>query len=330
MLKTLSDLTCMSGNEKSIIDVIKNNLTCKADVKTDNMNNLIVSCVHDESLSTVVLSAHMDEPGFIITDITDDGYLKFDIIGDINPTDIVSKQVKIGNCTGIISLKAIHLTTKEEREKPVKTDDLFIDIGAKSKEDAKKTVIPGDYCYFISDFSEFGEASVKGKSLSSRAGCRILVDILNNNSFSKLNLICIFTTQKEVASRGAVVALKSIDNPMLAIVLDGIGCTDNINISKGPVVCYTSEDTLKSRLLINKTEDICFVNKLSVQKMCADKEKTDLISFKSQRTDIPSILIGVPCKYKNTASEAMALNDIGQAYDLIYNLLSEVNNGFIL
>lgn len=320
----------MPGIEDDLINAITGGLSCRTDIKKDKMNNLIISRIYDESLPTVVLSAHMDEPGFIITDITDDGYLKFDTIGDINPSNIVSKQVKIGKNIGIISLKAIHLTTKEEREKPVKISDLFIDIGAKTKNEAGKIVTPGDYCSFVSEFSEFGENSVKGKSLSSRSGCKILIDILNNNIFSKINPICIFTTQKEVSSRGAMVALNNINNAMFAIIIDAINCTEEIKSSSGVVIGFRSDDTAKSRLLADKIENISDINQIKTQKQCVDKLKSDLDSYKSRRMDIPSVLLAIPCKYKNTATEVMDINDVKQVYDMLCSLLSEVNNGFVL
>lgn len=331
MLKSLSDIFCIAGAEDGLIKYIIEKIPCNdAYVKIDGMNNLVVSCMRDKSLPTVILSAHMDEPGFIVTDITDEGYFKFEIIGEIKPSDIISKKVKINDITGIISLKAIHLTTKEEREKPVKISDLFIDVGAKTKEDAHKVAIPGDYCCFSSVFSEFGESLVKGKALSSRVGCKALINIINNNEFSGLNLICMFTTQKEISSRGALVALNDIDNADFSIIIDSVDVAENVKLSKGVVVGYRTDDNVLTRDLIKLIENTGLKNSLSIQKMCCDKVKSDLNSFKSCRADIPSTILALPCKYKNTATEVMSESDISTLYESLYSILSEVNNGTIL
>lgn len=320
----------MPGIEEALIKQIVDNVSYKeADVKVDNMNNLIISCIHGEELPTVVLSAHMDEPGFIITDITDDGYLKFETIGDIKPSDIISKKIKIGELTGIISLKAIHLTTKEEREKLTKISDLLIDVGAETKSEACKIARPGDYCSFEQTYSRFGEGLFKGKALSSRSGCKALIDIINNNKFSNLNLVCIFATQKEVASRGARVALNSVSDVNFAIIVDSVETTENIHLSNGVAIGYRNDDNAATRAFVKSIENINSNNQI-IQKVCCDNIKSDLNMFKSCKADMPSILLALPCKHKNSATEVIAESDFNALYELIFNVLSEVNNGALL
>ena len=319
----------VSGLEDSVINFIRNELReIEADISVDNMGNLFVKSIKNNDYPTIVLSAHMDEVGFIITDITDDGYLKFDKIGDINPSNLISKMVKIGDTTGIIALKAIHLSTKEEREKPIKISDLFIDIGAKSKEEAEEAIEIGDYCAFWGEATDFGSNSLKGKALSSRVGCGILIDILNNNSYSNINLICVFTVQKNIRGRGAEVASNGIDNAENLIVIDGFPANADTNLisGKGTAISLTTNDTEKSQKLINAICDIAKNNDIPIQRGFLAK-KSDLDIYKARRNDIPSATIGIPVKYINTPTEIVENADVKACYNIILGILSEVNNG---
>ena len=158
----------------------------------------------------------------------------------------------------------------------------------------------------------------------------MLIDILNNKNLSDINIICVFTTQKEVASRGAKVALNNIENADFTIVIDSIETTDNIKTANGPVVCFNSNDTSKTCIILNRINDICKNNQLIVQKECSDKQNGDLKAFKSSKSEIPSVLLGVPCKYKNSATEVMSIRDINDLYNIICKLLLEVKNGSVI
>ncbi|MBQ3573924.1 MAG: hypothetical protein IJA16_04940, partial [Clostridia bacterium] len=249
-------------------------------------------------------------------------------IGDINPCNLISKRVKIGAVTGIIALKAIHLTTKEEREKPVKISDLFIDIGAKSKAEAEEVAEIGDYCAFVGEATAFGTNSLKGKALKSRVGCGILMDILKNNTYQNINLICVFTVQNNVQSRGAAVASNGIDNAEYLIVTDGFSVNSDSNLAsgKGASISVTPNDTEKSQKLFDTIGDIAKNNAIPIQRGFFSK-KSDLDIYKSRRNDIPSVAIGVPVKYINTPAEIVENSDIKACHDIILGILAEVNNG---
>lgn len=329
MIKRLSSMVGVSGFEDSVRNFIKNELReIDADISVDKMGNLFVKCIKNNEYPTVVLSAHMDEVGFIITDITDDGYLKFDTIGDIKPCNLISKRVKIGENTGVIALKAIHLTTKEEREKPVKISDLFIDIGAKSKAEAEEVAEIGDYCAFGGEATDFGSNYLKGKALGSRVGCGILLDILKNKACLNINLICVFTVQNNVQGRGAAVASNVIDNAEYLIATDGFSANSDGNLvsGRGAVLSLTPDDTEKSKKLCDAIWNIAKNDAIPTQRGFFSK-KSDLEIYKARRNDIPSVAIGVPVKYINTPTEIVENADIKACYDIILGILAEVNNG---
>lgn len=113
-----------------------------------------------------MICAHMDEVGFIITDITDDGYLKFAHVGGIDARIVADRKVTINNINGVIGLKPIHLLSSDEKEKAVSFKNLFIDIGAKDKSDAEKFVSLGDFAYFRVIIMSLAKALLKQKHLT--------------------------------------------------------------------------------------------------------------------------------------------------------------------
>ena len=122
----------------------------------------------------------MDEVGFIITSISENGMLKFRPVGGIDPRILISKRVHIGKnrIPGVLGIKAIHLQEPNERKNAVKVEQMYIDIGANSKEEAAKLVKLGDYAIFDSKMVEFGENKIKAKALDDRVGCAVLIEVL--------------------------------------------------------------------------------------------------------------------------------------------------------
>ena len=316
MIKKLSDAFGVSGCEKEVANLIKEELLkYTTDIKSDAMGNIFASKITDLKNPNVVLTAHMDECGFIITDITENGYLKFETIGKIPAENLISKKVKINGHIGIIALKAIHLTPKEEREKPIKIENLFIDIGAVSKAEAEKIIQIGDYAEFDSSFSNFGENLIKGKALDSRIGCNTLIDIFKNFDFDKINLICVFTVQKEISSRGALIASRNIKDAGKIIVVGGkeAKCGDGviIGITDNPIFARITELAEK--------------NKIKYQALQSLKD-TEINAFSSQISQIPCIPLDVPCRYLKTPVNLSDKSDIEELYKLVFAILKEENN----
>lgn len=325
MIKYLSDIVGVSGAEDDIRDYIVSVITPHCDsIEIDSMGNIIAKKSYNPDYKTIALATHMDEAGFIITDITDDGYLKFDAIGDIDPLNIISSKVRIGDAIGIISLKAIHLSTKEEREKKIKISDLYIDIGARNKNEAIELVQKGDYCSFISKSTDFGDKMLKGKALAGRAGCYLLIKLLCCDIKPKYNLVFIFTTQNKISSRGAIVAANSLKNIKKIIVFDEAeaDAENNIKVNNGIVIEKSPNDSEKSREL---TEDILSVakkNKVDTQTLVRARI-TDRERFKEYLVDTDTALISFPCKYNHTSVCVIGKNDIETAEKLILTLLEE-------
>ncbi|MBR4173304.1 MAG: M42 family peptidase, partial [Clostridia bacterium] len=154
LLKELTNLSGVSGNEGAVHDFIINEISPYADsITVDSIGN-VIALKKGASSKKIMLSAHMDEVGFIISEITDKGYLKFKTVGGIDTRTILAKRVKIGKngVLGVIGMKAVHLQKKSEREETPEIKDLYIDIGAKNKDSAENLVSLGDYATFETEF----------------------------------------------------------------------------------------------------------------------------------------------------------------------------------
>lgn len=203
LLKTLCETHGVSGDESRVRDILLEAVRPYADrVTVDVMGNLIVYKKGESADKTVMLCAHMDEVGLIVSAITESGYLKFQTVGGIDARVLVGKRVVVGqsNITGIISLKAIHLQTKDERTAAVKEKQLYIDIGAKDKADAERVVSLGDYAAFDTAFGEFGDGCWKAKAFDDRCGCAVLARLIQERC--AYDTYFCFTVQEEVGCRG--------------------------------------------------------------------------------------------------------------------------------
>ena len=225
LIKELCNLSGVSGNETEVRNFIKEQITPYADeIKVDNIGNLI-ALKKGNSSKKVMLSAHTDEVGFIISGINDKGFLEFKTVGGIDTRVIISKKVLVGTkkIPGVIGMKAIHLQKKSERETVPEVSSLYIDIGAKDKDEALEYVKIGDYVSFDTCFAEMSCDTIKAKAIDDRAGCAILMELIKKPV--KYDTYFCFTVQEEVGLRGARVAAHRI-MPDIALVIESTTCND--------------------------------------------------------------------------------------------------------
>lgn len=257
LLKQLCSLNGVSGDEGEVRDFIRAQAKPYADsIRTDALGNLIVFKKGRKSSGNhLLLAAHMDEVGIIVTHITEEGFLKFDFVGGVDQRIAIGKPVVLGKerVPGIISLKAIHLTRKEELKKVPRVQDLYVDIGADSREEAEKKVPLGTYGSFVSQAEEFGEGFFKARAIDDRIGCAIMLKLLKEEL--PLDVTFAFTAQEEVGTRGAFGAAFSV-TPQVALVLETTTAADLPGVDghrrvcapgKGPVISYMDGGTIYDR-----------------------------------------------------------------------------------
>ncbi len=318
LLQRLTSCCSVSGDEKEVREFIKSELPSECEVKTDNIGNLIVTRKgRNTPKNKVMLCAHTDEVGFIVTSITDEGLLKFTSVGGIVPSAVFGRRVSFKNGTiGVIAAKAVHMVKGDEKDKQPPLDDLTIDIGVSSKEEAEKLVSLGDCCYFENDFFLFGDNKLHAKALDDRIGCMIMLEMLKNEP--EYDLTCVFTVQEEVGTRGAGCAAYTV-NPDFAIVLESttacdISGSDDENkvccLGEGAVVSFMDKSTIYDKELYRMAFDTA--TKIGVK--CQTKTKVaggnDSGAIHKAMGGIRTAAISVPTRYLHTASCVVDCEDI--------------------
>ncbi|MBX6395749.1 MAG: M42 family peptidase, partial [Alicyclobacillaceae bacterium] len=226
LLQRLSEAAGPSGFEDEVRRMLYDELRPYARrIYTDALGNLFVETGNANRGPKVMLAAHMDEVALMVVHIDDGGTLRFRPIGGVDERVLVSKPVLVGSnrIPGVIGSKAVHLQKPEERRKPLSVEELYIDIGASSREQAERYVSVGDTAVFATEFELFGEGKAKGKAFDDRVGCAALAEVAKK-SFD-LPLVFVFTVQEEIGLRGAGPAAYRV-NPDVAIVVEGTICFD--------------------------------------------------------------------------------------------------------
>lgn len=331
MLKNLCLLNGTSGDEGSVRDFIINEIKEYCDYSVDALGSVIAlkkgKKMPDKK---VMISAHMDEVGFIITYITDDGYLKFSPVGGIDPRVVIDRVVDINGAKGVIGAKAVHLLSADEKKSTPSFDKMCIDIGAKNKEDAEKYVSLGDYAYFASDYQEFGNGFVKAKALDDRIGCMLMIELIKSEL--EYDTYFCFNVQEEVGLRGSQCTAFSVQSDISIVLesttaadLDGVtGGTKCCVLGDGPVVSFMDGRTVYDRELFNLAFETAKDNNIKIQTKTAIAGGNDAGAIQGAGKGSKVMAVSLPCRYIHSGSSVVKLSDIDEARKLISALLDKI------
>ncbi|MCC7572346.1 MAG: M42 family metallopeptidase [Candidatus Methanofastidiosum sp.] len=334
LLKKLSEAPGVSGHEKRIkkliIEEIKNHVD---EIREDSMGNIIAIKKGSDKFG-VMISAHMDEIGFMVKYIDDKGFISFETIGGFDPRSLGSQRVKIhsskADILGVIGLKPPHITSQEERDKALKIEDLRIDVGVNSKEEVESLGIkPGDSITRDISFSELGKENIVScKSFDNRAGCAILIELIKKIKNPDYTFYGVFTTQEEVGLRGAKTAAYGIDIDF-ALIIDSTTAgpipkteTDKvtINIGKGPSINLMD----RGFILSEKVKDIILQSTIEAKipyQNHISGGSTDGAAVHIIKEGIPTAVISIPSKYIHSTVEILDLNDLDYTLKLAMKVL---------
>ena len=320
LLKTLCELNGPAGNEEKVREYIKKYVKPYADeIREDVMGNLIVfkkgKAKREKKL---MLAAHMDEVGLIITDITDEGYLKFDFVGGVDTRVVIGKRVFVGKreIPGIIGFKAVHLTTLEERKKAPKLSELCIDIGCDKKTAAEKLVSRGDTAIFASPFVQLSENRFKAKAIDDRYGCAIMLKLIEEEL--SYDTYFAFTVQEEVGLRGAAVAAYSVE-PDVAVVLDATtagdipsaeGASRVCTLGGGVVIGCMDRGTIYDKGFFLKLRTIAEKKRLPWQIKTRIAGGTDAAMIQRSKSGVRTTAIALPTRYIHSPSGVFDVRDV--------------------
>lgn len=329
LVKELCNICAPSGFEDEVRTFLRERATAD-EIYTDTIGNLI--CHKKGNGRKIMVSAHMDEVGFIITEITDDGFLKFDELGSIETAVMYGKKVLIGKnrIPGIIGAKAIHLQRRDDVLNPPKIKDLCIDIGAKDKESAKKLVEIGDYASFDGEYTEFGENLVKSKALDDRVGCAVLLELMKEEYDSDIYFV--FTAQEEVGLRGAIISANTI-KPDIALVIEGTTCSDVYgskphnqvtNLGGGAVMTAMDRAAISDRKYFNFIMKTAKENNIPLQIKRTAMGGTDAGAIQRSSAGVKTAVLAVPCRYIHSPVSVMCKDDLESVLRLSKAVLKSI------
>ena len=238
LLKELTRLSGVSGDEGEVRGFVIDQAAPYCDeIAVDTMGSVVAwKRCKKEGAPTVMIAAHMDEVGFMVQYVRDDGLIRYMTVGGIDPAVCVGKRVLVGKTRvpGVIGCKAVHLQERDERTRALKHSQLYIDIGARDRDDALKAVSIGDYAVFDSEYVEFGRGFVKSRALDDRVGCAVMLELLKHDY--PCNVTFAFNVQEEVGLRGAMATAFRVQ-PDCAIILEGTTANDTIGARVHEEIC---------------------------------------------------------------------------------------------
>jgi putative aminopeptidase FrvX len=323
-LQSLSNANGVAGRETKVRKLLTTLLTPIADeVQIDRLENVIAIKKGKPNKPKIMLAAHIDEVGLMVKTITKDGYLQFAKMGGIDDRILLAQKVNVltekAVLPGVVGSKPPHVQKEEERKKIVTYDDMFIDIGAKNRDDAKAMGVHiGDAIAFDVAFTPLGNDFVMGKAFDNRAGCAVMVEALRQLKDSECTVCAVGTVQEEIGARGAGVAAFGI-NPDVALVLDvtiagdvpGVREFDTtVKLGKGPALTVSDGGLVTHPKVLRWMIDAVNENELAYQFEAGLPGGTDASRIHLTREGIPSGGISIPARYIHSPTGIVNVKDL--------------------
>ena len=341
-LEKLSNVYGVTGREDEVASLMKKLLKPYVDeVKEDKLGNVIGTKKGEKNAPKVMLAAHMDEIGLLVKTITKEGFLHFAKIGGIDDRILLAQKVLVftekGPLHGIVGSKPPHIQKEEERKRVIPYDELFIDIGATSQEEANKMGVKvGDAICFDVKFAKIKENTVIGKAFDDRIGCVIMIEALKRLKKTECTIYAVGTVQEEVGLRGAATAAFGI-YPDFGIALDVTISGDTpevketdapIKMRKGPSITVADGGMIVPRKVLRLMIDAAEENKIPYQLETGLPGSTDAARILLTRDGVPSGVISIPTRYIHSPTSLLNLEDVENAVKLLVAIIQKIPKQF--
>lgn len=335
LLKKLADAYGVSGDEGDVRNILKEELTPVAEeIFTDALGNLFVKKGVGRT-PRIMLAAHMDEVGLMVEGFEKSGLLRVTKVGGIDDRVLVSKPVVVGKdrVPGVIGAKAVHLQKAGERTKAIKIENLYIDIGARSQDEAEKLVKLGDYVAFTVKTREAGDNSLIGKAFDNRAGCAVLAELMKEDYNAEVTAV--FTVQEEVGLRGSGVAAYSV-HPDVALVIETTSASDVAGtkeagyvtrLGSGPAVTFMDSSFIAPRAMTDLITSTAEKLAIPFQFRRLTTASTDAGKIAQTHAGILSAVISVPCRYIHSPASVLNLEDWQNTLRLAKGVINAIAEG---
>ena len=323
LLKKVLKPVAPSGLEEPVAAVIREEVAPYVDsIETDALGNLI--CVKNGTEANpekIMLSAHMDHIGYIVTGIEKEGFLRVTNVGGISPTMSLTRHVSFPN--------GVQGVVVSEVSKDTAMKDLFVDIGAQDKADAETMVQIGDVCVYANDCFQLGANRVASPAMDDRAACALLIRFLQTVGATKQTIIAVFSVQEEVGCRGAKGAAFQ-QEPDVGIVLEGTTCNDLGDVPETAHVCEAGQGvtvsfmdgaSIANRALFRKALDVAKQENIPHQVKHSVSGGNDGGAIQRAREGVPVVVLSVPCRYIHSPSSVVKLSDVESQFALVKALV---------
>lgn len=334
-LKALSLANGSSGDEAAVRSVILSLLSeipdCEATV--DGVGNVLVEKRGaNRAEKRVMFCARMDEAGFIIRNIDENGFITFECVGKVDPRVVIGRRVLIGDTAvpALVGSKALHMLDKSEDGVLADTDKLYFDIGADSKEQAERRVHIGDRAVFEGSFTEFGDGFVMGKALEGRAGCAALLELLS--APAEYDFCACFAVRKEIQGAGCGSAAFAL-SPDIAVVVDGAPAGDipavsgdkrSCSLGKGVVTAFKDGRTLYDTALCRRISELCEAKEIPLQVKRNLSEYSLGEDIHASKGGVRTICAEYPVRYARTSGAVLKVSDLDHEISLLKALSTEL------
>ncbi|MCZ7356040.1 MAG: M42 family metallopeptidase [Candidatus Methanoperedens sp.] len=343
LLERLSNAHGVSGYEGNVRKIIENEVRPYADeIRIDRMGNLIAT--KSGGNPVVMLAAHMDEIGLMVKYIDEKGFAFFAKTGGWFDQTLLNKRMVLhtenGPVYGVIGGKPPHAMKEEEKKKPVKVEDMFIDVGARDRDDAEKLGVKiGTPVMPDMEFRTLGNGMVTGKALDNRGGCAALIEAMRRMGEVKATVHAVFTVQEEVGLKGARTSAFGL-NPDVALAVDvtfagdhpGIEKKDStLEIGKGPAITVSDasgEGIIVPEAVLKWLKGTAESNNIPYQLKVGAGGTTDASIIHLSREGIPTGVISTPSRYIHTPVTVMNMDDLENSTQLITHAVGAVGKFF--
>lgn len=337
LLKKILSCAGVSGYEKEIAEILRAEFRKSCDkVEIDIFGNVIAR--KGRGKKKIMLAAHMDEIGLVVKHVTKEGYLHFIKIGGIDdrilPGQRVIIKTKKADTVGIIGTKPPHLQKEEDKNKPLKYEDMFIDVGLSTRQDVERRVAVGDAVIFEPSFGRLSDKLYYGKAVDDRVGCFALVKIMEKIKVNA-EVYAVATAQEEVGLKGARTSSFRI-SPDFAIAIDTTIAGDTPQIKEtdsslrlGEGVAITIIEASGRGVIVNEKIKDLFIatakaNKIKYQVSILEGGMTDGAMIYMNREGIPTGVLSVPARYVHAPCGVFHLDDVNSAVDLAIKFVEKI------
>jgi len=336
LIEQLSNTNGVSGDEREVRNILRDEIKGYIDsMSVDSLGNLIALRGLDKKGPKVLLNAHMDEVGFVVSRVDEKGFLYFKPVGGVDARLFFGKRVVMGEnkVPGVIGAKAIHLQDKEERKRTADIDSLYIDIGAGDQKEAEKIVPLGSLGTFDTKFESISAGKYIGKAFDDRLGCAIITELLKETF--KFPILALFSSQEEIGLRGASVGAHKY-TPDISITVEGTISADlpevkeHLTCSKlgnGPVITVKDKSVITDNELRSKLVTVAKQKNIPYQFKQVIAGGTDSAKIQLTKSGVKVLVVAVPVRYIHSPVSLFYESDYENTKKLLFEFLDMLQGG---